>query len=227
MPDPTALPDASVPDAAPAMPGATNTAMPEPDEAAEHEDYMRHCATHPYARKHAEKMLKYAEEAMPSEPGMNADKLDEGDAAGEANTETLRMQRQQQRIRGNTTEQRIANLEAELSKGRLDAKLARYERDLTGILAEGYEFDLADHMKDVAVLTPEQFQRHCERIRKECKQDLTRLPMVYARESATDVIRPGGKAVGGEISEARLEEAAQYMREHRCQFAEALEKTKR
>lgn len=45
-------------------------------------------------------------------------------------------------------------------------RLAIYERDLTGLLGQGYQFVLADEMKDCGDMTADQFAKHCERIKR-------------------------------------------------------------
>lgn len=87
--------------------------------------------------------------------------------------ETTRMQTVQTDIRmaqyqreNEEMRARLERLEKDNATAQRESRLAKYERDLTGLLGQGFHFELVEEMKDVADLTPEQFSRHCERIKK-------------------------------------------------------------
>jgi hypothetical protein len=203
MPDPTMPPDADAPmDAAtPPMPGAEGG-----DEAGQMEAYQRHCASHPYARGHHEKMLNYAMEAAgsgggdlpaPAPASMPAPAPMPGEGAEQF----------QRRLESVQYQRRLEVAEKRALAAEQKINLLTYERDLTQLLALGYEFDLAAELKECANLAPEQFSRHKSRIEKN-----------YAKGPVgdRDPVRVATSAGPGpaKFTKADLDKCEEYMRQN-------------
>lgn len=152
MADPTMPPD---PNADP------NAGAGDKPDAEQLESYMRHCATHPYAREHHERMVRYAAEAAGAGPGV-ADATDASipGAAG-AGEQYARGQAE----RYTRLERENKGLKTRLAKLERENRLAKYKDDLAALKAEhDLDFDLDEELQYCSEMTPVQFQRHCERI---------------------------------------------------------------
>ncbi len=211
--DPTMPPDPAVPSEPPAP--------AEADDGAERESYERHCASHPYARKHHEKMLSYAMgAAAPAMPGaMNGD-LPGGPPPPPVPAPDESAEQFQRRLTADRYQRDVQAARKEAAEARQETLALKYERDLTQLLALGYEFDLSAELVDCRSMTPEQFSRHKDRIEKNYARgpvgDTRRIPIV-------DTPPMGGEHFG----ERELDASLAYLREHQgATFTEAREKAK-
>lgn len=69
------------------------------------------------------------------------------------------------RKQAEAAEAKTIQLEKEVEELKRDKRLARYERDLIQLEAEGYEFDRGEELDDVADLSQEAFDKHKKRIK--------------------------------------------------------------
>jgi len=77
------------------------------------------------------------------------------------------------RVRTARIERENAELVRHNKKLHQEKTLADREGDLKGLMAEGFDLDLVEEMKDVAEMTPDQFTRHKDRIRKKYAKSIT------------------------------------------------------
>lgn len=174
-------------DAAPdggSVPSGSNTFVPGRVRAKNDEEMEKYCM---------EKMNKdsYAPEPEPVRERMariNRVQCGQEVERYRRQTETLSKQLEQ-------AQTRIAQLERY-------ARTASRERDLTGLMAEGYEFDLAEELADVADLPEKPYLRHLEKIRTRYSRSAEGQPFVpVAGDSEIEPKNPKGDVSPEEMSQ--------------------------
>lgn len=138
----------------------------------------------------------------------------------------LRMQKEQESIYAARYEKRIADLEAQIAADRkvrekdlLAYQRTERERDLVQLQAEGYEFDRAELLDDLAALPAEQYAKRLVWVRKYAKRAPVSNGWVPTYSQS---VEPTGEAQG--MSGEQYEKAMQYMRTHECEWEEAMTK---
>lgn len=230
------MPDMTPP--APAAPPAAPPAPAAPDHAAMADEYLRHCMSHPHhgalAAHYAGMAMPAAAPALPSAtngavpgaekkehepPKKEHEAKDDGDKDDYARRqEMLAYQRDNAAL-----QKRIAELEQDNARRKHREEMLVYERDLDALSDAGWQFDRKAEVAEAETMTVEQR-----------KQQLGRIQRSYARAPIGGDLVPTLSSVGTEgangtprekvLDQARLDEAATYMRKNGVTWDEACAK---
>lgn len=218
----------AVPAAAPAVPAVAQPELdPEHQEMAE--KFWAHLSQKvpvlkymcdQYAAQAAAPAVPAVPAAVPAVAGatnsLPSDPEKERMQKSQSDIEISRYQRENDDLKARMAALEKANLAREQ-----EAKVARYERDLTGLIGQGYSFDLAEEVGDSKDMSPEQFAKHVERIKKR-----------YSKRPVGDFIHTADEApdetTNGGMPKNRLQECLKYHREHpEMTWKDAMEKAPR
>lgn len=202
------MPGDGMPDVDPAaaVPGADT-----PDDA-DFQKFLSHCDRDPvlkYVR------TKYAQEAQapPAPPPGPMPAMPPGGGGG---MPPEKMARQADLLR---YQQEVADLRAEISRERHAAKVARYRRDLE-VLAEDYQLDVEEELKDAAGMDEAAFTRLKTKITSRYERNAPVGGPMLRTEPRTDKDPDN-------ITDRHRDLALDYMRRHDdCEFEDAVEKTR-
>lgn len=230
MPDPTMPPDKDADDTKDMGKDTPDAGM---DDAKEFDAYMRHCAKHSYARKHHEKMLKYAMEAGPESPEGGPQDLppppppppapgksdlppppppmpEKGkDESPEAFQRRLAWDRYQRDM-----DRKVRELEAETQQAKIRECLVAYERDLENLVTRGgYDVKIDRELAECDGMTLDQLQRHTKARKDLIVANYSRGPV---GGPVVPVVRttPAGSDDPDEITPRHLDLALAYQRDH-------------
>lgn len=144
--------------------------------------------------------------------------------------EKIRMSKVQEDIKLSKLEQenlalktRLAKLEENQASTQKEMRRVRYERDLTGLVGQGYQFDMAEEMEMHGDDAPEKFAKHLESIKKNYQRGpVGDFPILGKGDDA-----PIASAKADDINDPRnrdkFEKATKYMREKGVDWDEAFE----
>lgn len=137
--------------------------------------------------------------------------------AGGADDDPMRMQRDQQAIHYARLEAELVEVKRVAADMQLRYQRAERERDLVQLEAEGYQFDRAELLTEVAALPQDHYARRLEGIRKYFR----RAPIGgdFVRTANLPPPRTGGQ----EFPADKINAAVRHMEQKNCTIEEALE----
>lgn len=109
---------------------------------------------------------------------------------------------------------RLAKLEESQVATMKEIRKARYERDLTGLVGQGYQFDLAEEMEMHGDDLPEKFAKHLESIKKNYQRGpVGDLPFIGQGVDDAPIAGKQNDDINDPKNIGKFEKATKYMRE--------------
>lgn len=114
-------------------------------------------------------------------------------------------------------------MNSRLATAEKESRIVRYEKGLRDLRSgsKAVVFDVAEELRYVEDMSPEMYARHLDRLQRLCARDPATMPAIPTLRGDD-----GSEGDQDAITEQHGRIAQQYMRQHECDWDEAVEKTR-